>query len=45
MSYFGKLNAFEGLTMSFSIIVCLIYFILFLVVSFMYFIKTDIKNQ
>lgn len=42
---FGKLHIFEGLTMSFSIIVCFIYFILFLVVSFMYFAKIDIKNQ
>lgn len=42
---FGKLHVFEGLTINFSIIICFIYFILFSVISFMYFNKADIKNQ
>ena len=42
---FGRLHEFEGITLNLSIIVYLIYFILLLLISFIYFAKADIKNQ
>lgn len=41
---FGGLSNFEGLTMPFSIIICLVYFLIMLVTSFIVFKKRNIKN-
>ena len=41
---FGKLQEFEPINFKFSIIVCAIYFVVMLVLSFIIFKKKDIKN-
>ena len=41
---FGKLPQFEPISLSFSIIICLIYFVIMLVVSLILFKKREIKN-
>lgn len=41
---FGALPPFEGMTFTFSIIVCLVYFILLLIPSMIFFKKKNIKN-
>ena len=41
---FGGLSNFEGLTMPFSIIVCLVYLLIMIVTSFIVFKKRNIKN-
>lgn len=41
---FGGLSNFEGLTIPFSIIVCLVYFIIMIITSFTVFKKRNIKN-
>ena len=41
---FGGLSNFEGLTMPFSIIICLVYLLIMIVTSFIVFKKRNIKN-
>lgn len=41
---FGGLSNFEGLTMPFSIIICLVYFLIMIFTSFIVFKKRNIKN-
>ena len=40
----GKLHAMEGITLPFSIIICLIYFLIMIIPAFMVFKKKNIKN-
>ena len=42
---FGKLPEFEVMNVNFSIAIILIYFILILIPTFVFFIKGDIKNR
>lgn len=41
---FGGLPMFEGLTVPFSLVVCLVYFLIMIIVSFTIFKKRNIKN-
>ena len=42
---FGRLSEFKVMSMNFSVIVCLIYFVIMLILTFIFFKKGDIKNK